>query len=271
MLLKAHPPGRNKIQDIWSPVAYRVVDKLQDNVYVIQLVDGTGELRTVTRTELLDIKNLTDADKIENVLKQLSKSDDSTHLSDRQRPVNVSGSSDSSSDVETDSGSVWVARVSPSPNAMAPVHKSSVGTSDKAGEKVVLSSKGAGKGTVLVAHSPLMSSSDESDTPKPEMLKKTVLKKKVRSKKATEVAAGYSSEESTVRRSKRSTKGKHCNPHRLPKSAVPEKVQSEQVLVTLTGSGKNFEEFGKAVALLGESLGQALRAGWSEFGNRADT
>ena len=271
VLLKAHPPGRNKIQDIWSPVAYHVVDKLQDNVYVIQLVDGTGELRTVTRTELLDIKNLTDADQIENVLEQLSKSDDSTHLSDRQRPVNVSGSSDSLSDVETDSGSVWVARVSPSPNAMAPVHKSSVGTSDKAGEKVVSSSKGAGKGTVLVAHSPLISSSDESDTPKPEMLKKTVLKKKVRSKKATEVAAGYSSEESTVRRSKRSTKGKHSNPHRLPKSAVPEKVQSEQVLVTPTGSGKNFEEFGKAVALLGESLGQALRAGWSEFGNRADT
>ena len=149
VLLKAHPSGRNKIQDIWSPVAYRVVDKLQDNVYVIQLVDGTGELRTVTRTELLDIKNLTDADQIENVLEQLSKSDDSTHLSDRQRPVNVSGSSDSLSDVETDSGSVWVARVSPSPNAMAPVHKSSVGTSDKAGEKVVSSSKGAGKGTVL--------------------------------------------------------------------------------------------------------------------------
>ena len=50
--------GRNKIQDFWSPTPYRVQAKLQDNVYQIQLADGSGPLKTVTRTEILDINKL---------------------------------------------------------------------------------------------------------------------------------------------------------------------------------------------------------------------
>ena len=69
--------------------------------------------------------------------------------------------------------------------------------------------------------------------------------------------------------SARSTTGKNSNPHRLPKSAVPLNVQSEQVSVATPGSSKIFEEVGKAVALLRESLGQALWAVWSDFGNKA--
>lgn len=55
VLLKSHPQGRNKIQDSWSPTPYKVVDNLQDNVYVIQLADGLGGLKTVTRIELLPV------------------------------------------------------------------------------------------------------------------------------------------------------------------------------------------------------------------------
>ena len=69
--------------------------------------------------------------------------------------------------------------------------------------------------------------------------------------------------------SARSTTGKHSNIHRLPKSAIPQNVQSEQVSVATPGPSKIFEEVWKAVALLRESLCQALRAVWSDFENRA--
>ncbi|CAG2250376.1 unnamed protein product [Mytilus edulis] len=54
VLLKKHEKGRCKIQDNWKPTPYKVVDKLNDNVYGIQLADGSGPIRNVTRTEILD-------------------------------------------------------------------------------------------------------------------------------------------------------------------------------------------------------------------------
>ena len=55
VLTMNHPLGRNKIGDEWDSTPYRVIDKLQDNVYVVQRVDGTGKTRTLGRRELLDI------------------------------------------------------------------------------------------------------------------------------------------------------------------------------------------------------------------------
>ena len=48
--------GRNKIQDHWSSIPYKVVETRDNNVYVIQLADGSGPKRTVTRTEILDTR-----------------------------------------------------------------------------------------------------------------------------------------------------------------------------------------------------------------------
>jgi hypothetical protein len=49
--------GRNKIQDHWSPIPYKVVESPGHNVYVVQPVDGVGRLDRLTRTELLDSKD----------------------------------------------------------------------------------------------------------------------------------------------------------------------------------------------------------------------
>ncbi|MES9882596.1 MAG: transposase family protein [Sedimenticola sp.] len=57
VLLRNHPLGRNKIQDVWGSTPYCVVNKLQDNVYVIQLADGSGPLKSVTRREIRDLTN----------------------------------------------------------------------------------------------------------------------------------------------------------------------------------------------------------------------
>lgn len=46
--------GRNKIQDVWDSTPYKVVDSLGDNVYAIQLADGSGPVKKVTRREILD-------------------------------------------------------------------------------------------------------------------------------------------------------------------------------------------------------------------------
>ena len=123
VLLKAHPPGRNKIQDVWSPVTYRVVDKLQDNVYVIQMVDGVGDLRTVTRTELLDLKKLqySETEAIEDTQEDEANDVQGSIPGSQMLPESNDHSSDISSDIESDSGQVWVAREWPSQKVGAPV------------------------------------------------------------------------------------------------------------------------------------------------------
>ncbi len=42
---------------VWGQHPYCVVNKLQDNVYVIQLADGSGPLKSVTRREICDLTN----------------------------------------------------------------------------------------------------------------------------------------------------------------------------------------------------------------------
>lgn len=56
VLLKKHEKGRCKIQYNWKPIPYKVVYKLNDNVYGIQLADGSGPIRNATRTEILDTR-----------------------------------------------------------------------------------------------------------------------------------------------------------------------------------------------------------------------
>ena len=58
VLLRSHPLGRNKIADHWKATPYVVVSQPQQNVYEIQLADGTGPLKRVTRTEILNTKEV---------------------------------------------------------------------------------------------------------------------------------------------------------------------------------------------------------------------
>ncbi|MCU7958264.1 MAG: hypothetical protein KZQ67_16930, partial [gamma proteobacterium symbiont of Bathyaustriella thionipta] len=57
VLLKNHPLGRNKIGDYWLSTPYKVINK-RNNVYDIQLADGSGCVKTVTRREILDTREL---------------------------------------------------------------------------------------------------------------------------------------------------------------------------------------------------------------------
>jgi hypothetical protein len=54
ILLKKHVQGRNKMQDNWNLTPYRVVQRFKDNVYGIQLADGSGSIRNNTRREICD-------------------------------------------------------------------------------------------------------------------------------------------------------------------------------------------------------------------------
>lgn len=54
VLTKNRVLGRNKIQDTWCSTPYKVVKYLGDNVYSIQLADGSGPIKNVTRKEILD-------------------------------------------------------------------------------------------------------------------------------------------------------------------------------------------------------------------------
>jgi hypothetical protein len=44
----------SKMQDNWNPTPYRVVHRFKDNVYGIQLADGSGPIRNVTRRKNCD-------------------------------------------------------------------------------------------------------------------------------------------------------------------------------------------------------------------------
>ena len=50
--------GRNKLQDVWCGVPYKVLKERQDNVYVIVSTEGGEREKTVHRKELLDTKEL---------------------------------------------------------------------------------------------------------------------------------------------------------------------------------------------------------------------
>ena len=54
VLLRNRVQGRNKIQDTWSSTPYKVVARPGDNVYTVQLADGSGVTKTVTRRDILD-------------------------------------------------------------------------------------------------------------------------------------------------------------------------------------------------------------------------
>ena len=70
VLRKRHHLGRHKIQDDWDATPYIVVARPDFNVYTMQLSDGSGPSKNVTRREL----RLIDTGPVTDVLNT-----DSTH------------------------------------------------------------------------------------------------------------------------------------------------------------------------------------------------
>jgi hypothetical protein len=77
VLTRNRVQGRNKIQDMWDSTPYKVVDSLGDNVYSIQLADGSGPVKNVTRREILDTGEVIPNDLQEEILVTNSDSSDS--------------------------------------------------------------------------------------------------------------------------------------------------------------------------------------------------
>ena len=57
LIRNREPRGRNKIEDVWKVVPYRIIDRIdpEGNVYSIQLVDGSGPVKNVHRRQILDM------------------------------------------------------------------------------------------------------------------------------------------------------------------------------------------------------------------------
>ena len=167
VLVRKRVQGRNKIQDTWNSTPYKVIAYMGDNVYKIQLADGTGPTKNVTRTEILDTGEI-----VAN---------------------NDSNANDSESELQPDEFIRF-------------------DESDESEQNIIESD-----------------SSEESNA-SPEL----------------------------PRRSKRTTAGKHSNPHHLPKSAIS---SNQQVTAQQT---TNFKELSDAIANLGASLGTSLSATLSQ-------
>ena len=58
VFLKSHPQGRNKIQDIWDPRPYKVVERRKYNEYVVENLKGDPKSKRVHRSQMLDSRQL---------------------------------------------------------------------------------------------------------------------------------------------------------------------------------------------------------------------
>ena len=76
VLKKRHHLGRHKIQDDWDATPYIVVARPDFNVYTVQLSDGSGPSKNVTRREL----QLIDTGPVTDVEETDSASDDEGHM-----------------------------------------------------------------------------------------------------------------------------------------------------------------------------------------------
>ena len=67
VLIRNHVQGRNKMQDVWKPEPYIIIEKLQDNVYKVRSLDNYGETKVLHRKEILDTKeSFQDDDSLSN-------------------------------------------------------------------------------------------------------------------------------------------------------------------------------------------------------------
>jgi len=258
VLLRSHPLGRHKIQDYWDATPYRIVDRLQDNVYRVQLADGSGHCKTVGRRELLDLSKSMDHD-LEN--EDLPQADTEGSMESKQGDGNVRGVQGVEHDDSEESDSDYDIAFERHDEMDEAELETKDALRDQAPEK-------AGKRHTEIPNlgkDECTGTSDVGKTKCPEedpfgassseKAGKDLDAHKVEPEVLPEV------KERPVRRSSRITKGQHTNPHHLPKKVHNSEVMTEP---TSNDSG-NFEEFSKAVALLGETLGKTLLKGWKDF------
>lgn len=292
VLLRSHPLGRNKIQDHWDSTPYRVVNKLQDNVYVIQLADGTGCTKNVTRREILDLsksldKTLSDTTNVKESQGEKNDEDSNTHKQGGDA-VELDTESESESEYEiiyrNEDGKVReegtdgnVEAIGKALGAKAAVE---CGGEDKSEETETLGTyiddprmvtavvdldEERDKTAECTLDKAGKSPDGETSEIEADKTGDCSLYKAGKSHlgEASEKKMESNVEGQELRRSARQTKGKHSNPHNLPKSVQQSSI-AESSNDSKDGSA-DFDAFSKAVSLLGETLGRTLLSGWNEM------
>ncbi|XP_070550773.1 uncharacterized protein [Ptychodera flava] len=203
--------GRNKIQDVWSPEPYIVVDRLDTggNTYVVEPVDGGRPKKTVHRGEMLDSRSLAKDMELDSTPTDVVKSEDTS----------CSESDDDEFDYGVDCMR-WEQLCSASPEAVP----------DQTGnpEEKVISTCGSEPSTsVKAGKQPSDKNTHSSAQPGTEEVVKN-LTDKVDIRQSPEPLP---TEEETVglRRTSRENAGCHSNPFHLPKSAVKESTVAFQI------------------------------------------
>ena len=204
VLVRNRVLGRNKIQDHWKPTPYKVIKKLQDNVYTIQCADGTGPTKNMNRRELLDTRELVlDTNSQDNVSDSQVRKDEITDLEE---------------DDDTDLVGILVTQKKPNP----------IDTTVEDGESV--HEEQLVDQEVDSVHD-LHHEGDQSDIQDSEPEDNQEGATALDSDSSQEVpvdgdeeieseAEPVQTEEVQPRRSTRTTAGIHSNPHRLPQSAI---------------------------------------------------
>jgi hypothetical protein len=81
VLLRNRVKGRNKIQDIWMPTPYVVLERMEDkNVYKVGSIDGGGKEKVVNRTDILpySIDNEISEEEEDEDLRQIAEAQSSS-------------------------------------------------------------------------------------------------------------------------------------------------------------------------------------------------
>lgn len=185
VFLRKRVPGRSKIADAWGTRLFKVVQRQGENdVYIVQPVDGFGKQKTLNRRELRECQ-APDWNPELPVREDKQRSDDN-----HRRPVRQTTTYDSS-DSESD---LIIVHPTPEPTAQLPrpVPERAQLTSD---EQEHESSTDSNSSSDVEERSDVGARTDSNGTGEdPEV---------------------------TLRRSTRRTAGYHSNPLRLPRSACP--------------------------------------------------
>jgi len=260
VFIRSHPKGRNKIQDVWNPKPYRVVEVKDHNEYVIEPLEGEGHEKTVHRKELLDSRILVDdihrnvevEREPDNVLAQVNQPQfdrDEYDQDDRDQELyeipgrtiggaeeKVGGRSMPRATETAESVGPEQAHQLPKPTKETPedaqdgqVTEDPQSTaSSEAGEEDTASSETGEDGTTSSDESTSLSEIEEEASTSPEAVEEnTTLSQDEQDSTASSEAGEPEPDEletTPPRRSVRATAGIHPNPHNLPKSILHQEM-----------------------------------------------
>ena len=201
VFLKNRVLGRNKIQDCWDATPHVVIENKGSNVYDVQAADSQGPIRTITRREFLDSKEMVPGFRDFELVEEQQESADETDQ-ESLLPAVEAGLKEPGEDVQgAIEDEVAAEDVDGGENA-----QKDCGDSDQM--------QCADDGYKNIQH---MDNSDDSDRNG----------HRIGSEKQNDTVhedrGGFEVESDNLqglRRSTRSTAGKHSNPHHLPKSVL---------------------------------------------------